>query len=81
MIRLELNDNEKMELQLQARRVVGRVSERIHFVLLSAQGYSPPEIGRVMGYDAASVRSWLKAYHDGGVAARRHIWMMWWKPR
>jgi transposase len=69
MIRLELNDSEKMDLQLQARGVVGRVSERIHFVLLSAQGCSPPEIGGLMGYDAASVRSWLKAYHDGGVAA------------
>jgi hypothetical protein len=45
MLRLELNDNEQKDLKLQARRAVGRVSERIHFVLLSAQGHSPPEIG------------------------------------
>jgi transposase len=58
-----------MDLQLQARRAVGRVSERIHFVLLSARGYSPPQIGDLMGYDAATVRSWLAAYLGGGVAA------------
>ncbi len=69
MLRLELNDSEQMDLQLQARRAVGRVSERIHFVLLSAQGYSPPEIGALMGYHAASVRTWLLAYRDGAVAA------------
>ena len=69
MIRLEVNDSEQMDLQREARRAVGRVSERIHFVLLSAQGQSPPEIGALMGYHAASVRAWLLAYRDGGVAA------------
>ncbi len=69
MLRLELNDTEQMDLQLQARRAVGRVSERIHFVLLSAQGYAPPEIAGLMGYHAASVRTWLGAYQVGGVAA------------
>src|SRR5512138_912350 len=69
MLRLELNHTEQMDLQRQARRAIGRVSERIHFVLLSAQGYSPPEIGELMGYDLACVRVWLKAYRDGGVAA------------
>ena len=69
MIRLEVNHSEQMDLQLQARQAVGRVSERIHFVLLSAQGHSAPEIGALMGYHAARVRMWLKAYSDGGVAA------------
>ena len=69
MLRLKLNDTEKTDLQLQARRAVGRVSERIHFVLLSAQGYSPSEIGDLMGYNVASIRTWLTAYRDGGVAA------------
>jgi transposase len=69
LLRLELNHTEQIDLQLQARRAVGRVSERIHFVLLSAQGYSPPAIGDLMGYDAATVRTWLGAYRDGGVAA------------
>src|SRR6266567_1242874 len=69
LIRLELNDSEQMDLQLEARRAVGRVSERIHFVLLSAQVHSAPEIGALMGYHAASVRAWLLAYREGGVAA------------
>jgi transposase len=56
-------------LQLQARRAIGRVSERIHFVLLSAQGYSPAEIGNLMGYNVASIRTWLSTYRDGDVAA------------
>jgi transposase len=69
VLRLELNHTEQLDLQRQARRAVGRVSERMHFVLLSAQGYSPPEIGDLMGYDAATVRTWLGAYRGGGVAA------------
>src|SRR5690242_5298656 len=69
MFRLTVNDTEQRQLQQQARVTIGRVSERIHFVLLSAQGYSPPEIGRLMGYDAARVRYWLKAYQRGGLAA------------
>lgn len=68
MFRLRVNDTEQLELQQQARVTIGRVSERIHFVLLSAQGYSPPAIGRMMGYDVATVRSWLKAYQRDGVA-------------
>jgi transposase len=69
MLRLELNNTEQMDLQLEARRAVGRVSERMHFVLLSAQGYSPPEIGTLMGYHAAGIRVWLQAYRVGGMAA------------
>lgn len=56
------------ELRQLARQAVGRVSERAHYVLLSAQGYAPHEIGRLMGYDPATVRHWLKAYRRQGVA-------------
>lgn len=62
MLHITLNDTQVAELCQWARQAVGRVSERAHFVLLSHQGYSPPEIGRLMGYDAATVRTWLKAY-------------------
>ena len=67
MIRLELNDTEQRELRLEARCAVGRVSERIHFVLLSGKGYSAPEIGELMGYDGATVRNWLQSYGETGV--------------
>jgi putative transposase len=62
MLHITLNDTQVAELRQLARQAVGRVSERAHFVLLSHQGYSPPEIGRLMGYDAVTVRTWLKAY-------------------
>ena len=62
MLHISLNDTQCAELRQWARQAVGRVSERAHFVLLSHQGYSPPEIGRLMGYDAVTVRTWLKAY-------------------
>ena len=68
MLRIQLNDTQRAELRQLARQAVGWVSERTHFVLLSDQGYSPPEIGGLMGYDSATVRSWLRAYADHGVA-------------
>jgi transposase len=66
MLRIILTDTQRAELRQWARQAVGRVSERAHFVLLSDQGHSPPEIGRLMGYDAATVRTWLKAYEGHG---------------
>lgn len=68
MIRIHLTDEERQELRREARRTVGRVSERIHFVLLSDQGYSPPQIGAIFGYCAATVRMWLERYQEKGLA-------------
>lgn len=68
MIRIHLTDKERQELRREARRSVGRVSERIHFVLLSDQGYSPPQIGAIFDYCAATVRMWLKRYQQQGLA-------------
>ena len=66
MLRATLDDTQEAALQQLARQAVGRVSERAHFVLLSAQGYSPPQIGTLLGYDAVTVRHWLKRYvHHG----------------
>jgi transposase len=66
MFRIRLNDTQKEELQQVARQAVGRVSERAHFVLLAAAGYSPPTIARLMGYDTRTVRGWLHAYQKRG---------------
>lgn len=68
MLHITLTDEQRQELRQAARQAVGRVSERIHFVLLSDQGHSPPEIGRLLGYDAATVRTWLTAYQARGLA-------------
>lgn len=66
MFRITLNDTEKVRLHQVARQAKGRVSERAHFVLLSAQGYSAPKIGELFGYEAETVRSWLKRYKEKG---------------
>jgi transposase len=68
MLHTTLNDTQCAQLRQLARQAVGRVSERAHFLLLSAQGYSPLEIGRLMGYDTATVRHWLKIYQRREVA-------------
>lgn len=67
MIRVQLSDDQRRELRLLARQEVGRVSERIHFVLLSDQGHSPPEIAQLFHYCEAVVRYWLKRYQDQGL--------------
>ena len=67
MIRLNLSQTEREQLGRQARQEVGRVSERIHFVLLCDEGHSPPKIGSLFGYHAATVRSWLERYQTQGV--------------
>ena len=64
MLQLEIDHSDSVELRQLARQAVGRVSERAHFVLLSAQGYSAPEIGKLLGYDAQTVRIWLKAFQQ-----------------
>jgi transposase len=68
MLRITLNNTQPAELQQVARQAVGRISERAHFVLMAAAGVSPVEIGRRMGYRPATVRAWLKAYQQDGLA-------------
>jgi len=67
MLRIEIDDHEKSKLRLLARQEIGRVSERIHFVLMAASGKSAPEIAPLMDYDADLVRTWLKRYVTSGV--------------
>jgi putative transposase len=67
-IRIELNDEQRQELHRLAREAIGRVSERAHFVLLSDQGKSVPEIGALMGYSAQAVYPWIERYRQRGVA-------------
>lgn len=68
MIRINLSQSESEQLRQQARQEVGRVAERIHFVLLSEQGYSPPEIGALFDYHPATIRAWLQRYQRQGLA-------------
>jgi len=67
MIRVQLTETERQNLRTCARQEIGRVSERIHFVLLSDQGKSPPEIAGLFDYNVATVREWLERYLAEGL--------------
>src|SRR5437899_172542 len=63
----ELTPEERQELRRQARRAVGRVSERIHYVLLHARGYSLAQIAELYQIDERTVSQWLARYQAAGV--------------
>ena len=66
---IHLTPEAARELRRHARRAVGRVSERIHFVLLAARGYTPAAIAALYEVDERTVLAWLERFRDGGVAA------------
>ena len=66
-----LSEAEQRALKQGVRREIGRVSERMRAVLLSARGYSVPQIAGIFEYDEATVREWLARFEAGGVAALR----------
>jgi transposase len=53
-------------LKQEARRAVGRVSERIRMVLLASRGYSLAQIAAIFECDEATVRHWLERYQADG---------------
>ncbi len=66
-----LSEEERRALKQGVRREVGRVSERMRAVLLSARGYSVTQIAGIFECDEATVREWLAHFEAGGVAALR----------
>jgi len=68
MVRVRpLSEQERNELKRGARREVGRVSERMHAVLLSARGYDIAQIASILEYDEATVRRWIERYEAEGL--------------
>src|ERR1044071_2936815 len=68
MVRVRpLSEQERTELKRGARREVGRVSERMHAVLLSARGYDIAQIASILEYDEATVRRWIERYEAEGL--------------
>lgn len=66
-----LSEAEQRALKQGVRREVGRVSERMRAVLLSARGYGVPQIAGIFECDEATVRDWIAHFEAGGVAALR----------
>jgi transposase len=58
---------QQKELRRQMRRAVGRVAERIHYVLLFARGYELGQIAQLYQVDERTVATWLERYRSAGV--------------
>jgi transposase len=68
MIRLDLSDEQRCELQQVSRQAVGRVALRAQMVLLCARGYRVPQIAQIHNYGEDVVRLWLHRYRAEGIA-------------
>ena len=67
MVRIEpLPDGQRQALERLRRRAVGRVSQRAHMVLLSARGYTVPQIAEIFAVGEDVVRKWLHRYERQG---------------
>lgn len=64
---VHLSPEQYKSLRLQARRALGRVSERIHYVLLFSRGRSLQEIASVFETDARTVSTWLHRFQEEGL--------------
>lgn len=62
-----MTEQERGELKRGTRREVGRVSERMHAVLLSARGYDVGQIASILEYDEATVRRWIERFEAKGL--------------
>ena len=59
---------EHIELQRMVRQAIGRVSQRAHLILLSAQGRTVPELASFFGMSRATVRFWIRRFTVHGPA-------------
>jgi putative transposase len=64
---IPLTPEQQKCLRRQQRRTVGRVAERIHYVLLFARGYPIDQIAALYQVDPRTVVSWLERYRTLGV--------------
>ena len=63
---ISLTAPEQKQLRLQTRRSVGRVSERIHYVLLFSRGHPPDQIAALYEVDERTVQDWLERFRQHG---------------
>jgi transposase len=64
---IPLTPEEQKNLRRQARRAIGRVAERIQYVLLFARGHSVEAIASLYQVDPRTVSTWLQRYREAGV--------------
>lgn len=61
-----LDKKEHLELKRIKRREIGRVSQRAHMVLLSAQRWAVPDIANLFEVSQATVRAWIRKFEALG---------------
>ncbi len=52
-------EGERIERQRMLRQAIGRVSQRAHLILLSAQRRTVPALASFFGMSRATVRCWM----------------------
>lgn len=67
MIHMQVTEEQRRELEQASRQAVGRVALRAHMVLLSARGYSVPQIAAIHDCGCDVVRLWLHRYEHEGI--------------
>jgi transposase len=61
-------EGEHIELQRMVRQAIGRVSQRAHLMLLSAQRRTVPELASFFDMSRATVRVWIRRFNVHGPA-------------
>ena len=71
MYRITLTDEQRRELRERTRQtgLAPSTRDRLEMVRLSDAGWSVPRIARHFGQHEQTVRTWIKAFRAGGVAA------------
>jgi transposase len=71
MYRVHLTEEQHQQLHQRAHRpdVAPRTRDRLEMVRLSAMGWAIPKIARHLDQHEQTVRSWIKAFLDGGFEA------------
>jgi transposase len=59
---------EQRALKRMTRQAIGRVSQRAHLILLSAQRYPVPELAKLFAMSRATVRFWIRRFNAHGPA-------------
>ncbi len=67
MMRMQITDEQRRELEQVSRQAVGRVALRAQMVLLAGRGYRVPRIAEVHACGQDLVRLWLRRYQEEGV--------------
>ncbi len=70
MCRVQLSQDTIQQLrELRMHHPHPRVREKVDAVLMCALDFSRPQIARLLGVTETTVRSYLKAYAEGGLDA------------